>query len=155
MNQIFIQWIKTANSFCNTLVDRIVPGKLSSEDYKETTSKLGYDDELMIMVEPFNLWAIESSDPQVVQKLSFAQVNKGVAIVPDIQKFKELKLRLLNGTHTLSCAIALLMGFDTVKKAMENDDFLAYVSNLMETEIGPSILDNTITNEDVQIFQNP
>lgn len=78
-----------------------------------------------------------------------------MAIVPDIQKFKELKLRLLNGTHTLSCAIALLMGFDTVKKAMENDDFLAYVSDLMETEIGPSILDETITNEDVQVFQNP
>jgi len=121
MNQLFIRWIKTANSFCNTLVDRIVPGKLASEDYKETTSKLGYDDELMIMVEPFSLWAIESSDPQVIEKLSFAQVNNGVAIVPDIQKFKELKLRLLNGTHTLSCAIALLMGFDTVKKAMEND----------------------------------
>lgn len=152
MNQLFIRWIKTANSFCNTLVDRIVPGKLASEDYKETTSKLGYDDELMIMVEPFSLWAIESSDPQVIEKLSFAQVNKGVAIVPDIQKFKELKLRLLNGTHTLSCAIALLMGFDTVKKAMENDDFLGYVSDLMETEIGPSILDETITNEDVQVF---
>jgi tagaturonate reductase len=41
--------------------------------------------------------------------LSFEQADPGVVVIPDIEVHRELKLRLLNGTHTLSCALALVL----------------------------------------------
>lgn len=136
----FIKWIKNCNHFCNTLVDRIVPGSLGPAEQKQAEGQLGYRDELAIMAEPFCLWAIESSDPYVSEVLSFAQVDKGVVIAADIQKFKELKLRLLNGSHTFACGLAILAGFDTVKEAMADPVFLKYVRQLMHREIIPTLV---------------
>src|SRR5687767_7478547 len=93
----FIDWLETANHFCNTLVDRIVPGKLPAAQQKPMEEKLGYRDELMIMSEVYCLWAIESADPKVEEILGFAKADEGVVITPDINKHRELKLRLLNG----------------------------------------------------------
>jgi tagaturonate reductase len=66
----FENWLKTANHFCKTLVDRIVPGKLPAAEQKAIENELGYEDELMIMAEPFRLWAIESSSEKVKEALS-------------------------------------------------------------------------------------
>ncbi|MBP7931513.1 MAG: altronate oxidoreductase, partial [Chitinophagaceae bacterium] len=73
----FIYWLNEANDFCNTLVDRIVPGKLSDSSKQEIESRLGYRDELMIMSEPYALWAIESKSPRVSARLSFINPSKG------------------------------------------------------------------------------
>lgn len=148
----FEQWLKTSNHFCKSLVDRIVPGKLPATEQKAIQTQLGYEDELMIMAEPFRLWAIESSNPKVKEILSFEKADKGIFIVPSINKFKELKLRLLNGTHTLSCGLAILAGFDTVKEAMANEAFASYVSNLMQQEIAHSLENDDITYQDAVDF---
>jgi tagaturonate reductase len=50
-----------------------------------------------------------------------------------------LKLRLLNATHTLSCAVAFLSGFKTVKLAMDNEAFSQFITQLMLTDIAPAI----------------
>ncbi|MGO3109361.1 MAG: tagaturonate reductase [Sphingobacterium sp.] len=150
----FEGWLLQANDFCNTLVDRIVPGKLPAAQQQQTEQELGYSDELMIMAEPFSLWAIETDSPRVHERLSFAQIDKGIVLVPSIEKFKELKLRLLNGTHTFSCAAALGSGFQVVKESMANQTFCTFVKNLMRNEIGPSILGAYIEPEDVAQFAN-
>ncbi|MFI5153234.1 MAG: altronate oxidoreductase, partial [Chitinophagales bacterium] len=54
----FIEWLKQANVFCNSLVDRIVPGKLAAKEQEKTAQTLGYHDELMIMCEIYRLWAV-------------------------------------------------------------------------------------------------
>ena len=41
----FIDWLENANEFCNSLVDRIVPGKLKDEDQAKIETELGYKDE--------------------------------------------------------------------------------------------------------------
>ncbi|WP_437919479.1 tagaturonate reductase [Sphingobacterium sp. LRF_L2] len=148
----FLRWLEEANDFCNTLVDRIVPGRLSAAEQKLTEAELGYEDQLMIMAEPFSLWAIETDSDRVKDILSFAQVDSGIKLVPSIDKFKEIKLRLLNGTHTLSCATALWSGFVTVKEAMNNSLFHGFVANLMQREIGKAILDQYIEQDDVANF---
>jgi len=134
----FIDWLENHNTFCNSLVDRIVPGKPAKELAAELESKRGYTDDLNIMSETYSLWAIEG-DEKVASVLSFAKVDKGVVITPDIQLFRELKLRLLNGSHTLSCAVAFLSGFDIVKEAMDNDKFLQFITGLAYDEIIQSI----------------
>src|SRR5690606_24836521 len=105
------------NRFCNSLVDRIVPGKPDSAAKSAIETTLGYQDDLIIMCEVYRLWAIEG-DEKVKQVLSFGQTDSGVIVAPDIEMYRELKLRLLNGTHTLSCGLAFLSGFNTVKEAM-------------------------------------
>lgn len=136
----FIDWVKKCNHFCNTLVDRIVPGGLAADARAAADRQLGYKDELAIMVEPFSLWAIESSHPRVAEVLSFAEADSRIVITPDIGKFKELKLRLLNGSHTFACGLAMLAGFDTVKAAMADSAFSTYVKRLMHREINPTLV---------------
>ncbi len=134
----FIDWLQNANSFCNSLVDRIVPGKPKGEAAEIINASMDYQDDLAIVAEPYALWAIQG-DETVAKKLSFIQVNEGAFVENNIEKYKELKLRLLNGTHTLTCALAYQAGFITVKEAMNNTDFYAFIKKLMYSEVGPSI----------------
>ena len=134
----FIAWLAQANTFCNSLVDRIVPGKPDAETFAALQEELGYEDALLSMTEPYRLWAIEGGK-HVADVLSFATVDEGVIIAEDIEIYRELKVRLLNGTHTLSSGIAFLLGIDTVKNAMTNDLVSSYIETLMATEIGPAI----------------
>ncbi|WP_345950625.1 tagaturonate reductase [Mucilaginibacter sp. PAMB04274] len=134
----FMDWLEEHNHFCNSLVDRIVPGKPDAKLAAELESKSGYQDDLRTVSEVYSLWAIEG-DEHIKNVLSFAQVDKGVVIVPNIEIFRELKLRLLNGTHTLSCAVAFLSGFRTVKEAMDDAAFSNFITQLMLREIAPAI----------------
>lgn len=146
----FIDWLEQSNSFCNSLVDRIVPGRPDDQVKKLLEEELGYQDDLMIIAENYRLWAIEG-DQKVKDILSFHQTDSGVIIQPDISLQRELKLRLLNGCHTLGGGLAHLCGFYTVKEAMENQAFSSYLTTLMETEIAPGIPCDT-SQEDVLNF---
>lgn len=148
----FIDWLEDANHFCNSLVDRIVPGKLSVLEQTHVEKMLGYRDGLMIMAEVYALWAIESNSKKVKDIVSFADIDNGVIIAEDINKFRELKLRLLNGSHTFACGLAFLAGFDTVKVAMEDIDFADYMKQLMYSEIIPSIVNSNISEQEAQTF---
>lgn len=158
LNEDFISWLQTANHFCSSLVDRIVPGKISVSE-----NDLGYTDELMLMSEVYRLWAIEVSADKVRDILSFAQADNGVVLAADIYKYRELKLRLLNAPHTLSCGLAVLAGFTTVKETMLDKDFRNYITQLMQQEIAVAITDEQIsyeeatayTNEVIDRFSNP
>ncbi|NCI51622.1 tagaturonate reductase [Sediminibacterium roseum] len=147
-----LQWLDEKNEFCNSLVDCIVPGKLPAAEQQAVEQKLGYSDELMIMSEPYRLWAIETSSERAKEILSFSTCNQGVILAPDINKFRELKLRLLNATHTLSCGLAHLSGFSTVKEAMRDGVFVSYVSALMHEEIIPLVAQGNISVEEANQF---
>lgn len=134
----FIQWLNDHNHFCSSLVDRIVPGKPDAGTKESLEKEWGYSDELTAVCEPYRLWAIEG-DETVQKILSFYSVDDGVVITPDITKYRELKLRMLNATHSLSCGLAWLSGFQTVRGAMEDPLFESYIRNLMMDEIGRAI----------------
>jgi len=130
----FIRWIEGNNTFCNSLVDRIVPGKPVEDQYRGMEKSLGYTDELLIISEVFRLWAIEG-DEKVKDILSFSKADDGVVISADISKFKELKLRLLNGTHTFNSGIAFLSGFNYTRESINDKAYLAFMKKLMYIEI--------------------
>lgn len=163
LEQGFIDWLQSANHFCSSLVDRIVPGKLKHEDQVVTEQRLGYKDALMIMAEKFGLWAIETDSRKVRELLSFARADDGVVIQADIEIFRELKLRLLNGTHSFSCGLGLLAGFETVREAMADAHFLVFVKGLAQSEIAVAMSHDTIPYADacdfagkiIDRFRNP
>ncbi|MFN8243044.1 MAG: tagaturonate reductase [Ferruginibacter sp.] len=138
LDEAFIDWLENCNHFCNTLVDRIVPGKPDEKQKNDIENSIGYTDELLIMSEAYRLWAIEGND-EVADILTFAKADKGVVIAGDINLFRELKLRLLNGTHTLSSGLAFLAGCHTVQQAMEEPQTAAFISGLMKDEIARAI----------------
>ena len=159
----FIQWFLDSNPVCNSLVDRIVPGKLSPSVHLEKETILGYHDQLMIMAEPFKLWAIESSDPTVSEVLTFSNPAQGCFVVSDISTFKEKKLRLLNGTHTFACGVALLAGNELVRESMIDPHLGPFIRQLALDEIanlvaGPGILpeeSNAFARKVIDRFSNP
>jgi tagaturonate reductase len=149
----FINWLNTANDFCDTLVDRIVPGKPPPEEHRQLEALLGYEDRAMVMAETYGLWAIETDRPRTKEILSFSGADPGIHVVPDISKFRELKLRLLNASHNLSCAVGFLSGFGTVREAMENSDFNRYMEDLILEDIAMSIVFTAdITPEEARVF---
>jgi tagaturonate reductase len=154
MDHQFVEWLEAANCFCSSLVDRIVPGKLPAVQQKAAEAELGYSDELMIMSEVYSLWAIETSSGKAKEILSFANADETILITDNINKHRELKLRLLNGTHTFSCGVAYLASFQIVKDAMEDNVMGQYVADLMKNEIAPCICDENISASEANEFSN-
>lgn len=152
LGEDFIEWLIKANPICNTLVDRIVPGKLSTIDQANTEAALGYSDAIMIMAEPFGLWAIESTDQRVMDALGFCDEAKGCIVVPSIQKFKELKLRMLNASHTFSCGVSMLAGMEFVKDSMNQETIKTYISQLALEEIAAAITGEKISPAEADAF---
>lgn len=134
----FLHWLAQANRFCNTLVDRIVPGSPTADVHAMLTQRLGYADELLIVSEPFLLWAI-AGDDAVAARLGFAQAVPGVIIQPDINQFRTLKLHLLNGLHSAACAMAHLAGFKTVYAATQDDGFRRLLEQMLFEELMPAL----------------
>ena len=138
LEEDFIEWLENHNHFCSSLVDRIVPGKPDASMLSSLEEELGYNDQLLIMSEVYRLWAIEGNE-QVKNILTFSGADEGVIIAPDITIYKELKLRLLNGTHTLSCGLAFLAHLVSVKDAMDNETISSFMNDLMLNELAPAI----------------
>jgi tagaturonate reductase len=134
----FVQWLEKSNHFCNSLVDRIVPGSPDAATNAAISAQLGYEDSLMIISEVYSLWAIQGG-AEVKKILGFAQADKGVVIAEDIEIYRELKLRLLNGTHTFMCGMSYLLGFRLVKDVMANGYLSKLIMNLMLSELALAI----------------
>jgi tagaturonate reductase len=138
LEEEFIEWLENHNRFCNSVTDRIIPCQPGPEFVSSVENEFGYNDNLLVMSESYCLWAIEG-DEKVKQILSFIQADERVVIEPDIRQHFELKLRLLNGTHTLCCGVAFFSGYETVKAAMDNKMISVFINELMQEEIAPAL----------------
>jgi tagaturonate reductase len=148
----FINWVDTANDFCSSLVDCIVPGKLPANEQAQFEQKVGYQDSLAIMSEPYRLWAIETSSKKTASILSFAAADPRVILAPSINKYKEIKLRLLNATHSLCCGVAILSEFLTVRDALNDNTFKSFLSSILLDEIVPLVAEGDIAMEEARSF---
>ena len=133
----FIKWINDHNIFCNTLVDRIVPG-FPKEKIKEIQNELGYEDNLVVMAEPFHFWVIEG--PSGLEELFPApQAGLQVKFVKDQSPYRTRKVRILNGAHTALVPVAYLHGLRTVREAMEDPVISKFIQETIYDEIIPTL----------------
>lgn len=114
----FADWVARHNCFFNTLVDRIVTGFPRGE-MEEVTRYLGYKDQLVNTGEIFHLWVIEG-DRRFSEELPFHKAGLNVIWVDDVTPYRDRKVRILNGAHTMTVPVAYLYGLDTVREAVEN-----------------------------------
>ncbi len=137
--EAFTYWLNTACDFCDSLVDRIVSGAPSKAEKEERFLKYyNYRDELCIDSEPFMLWAIEGNE-RVMQRLSFAKIENRVVVADDIAPFREQKLRILNGGHTISINAAFLSGHEFVRDMMTDSVCGDFTESVILNEILPTV----------------
>lgn len=134
----FIAWLRLHNQFCNALVDRIVTGTPSEAALHAHWERLGYVDEMLTVAEVYRLWAIEG-DERLKSRLPFLEADEGIVVAEDITPYRELKVRILNGTHTIMVPLSILCGNDTVLQSMEDPLVSEFIRGVMMQEIVPSL----------------
>jgi tagaturonate reductase len=138
LGKLFFKWLKFHVKFCNSLVDRIVPGKPAPDIQAELEAKLGYQDALLTVAEPYLLWAIEG-DERVKKTLSFAKIHPNVIVDEDISYYRERKLRILNGSHSAAAPLGYLSGFDITFQCMNDPAMSAFYEGIVYDEILPTL----------------
>lgn len=154
----FTGWVNQYCAFCNTLVDRIVPG-FPKDEIENIQKELGYEDQLVVVGEYFHFWVIEA--PEWVQE-EFPAVNAGldVKFVKDMTRYREQKVLVLNGCHTGSFAVSYLSGLETVREAFEDPQVGQFMRELVYEEVLP-VLEGTkeelttFAYKILERFQNP
>jgi len=133
LSEAFIAWVKSANYFLSTLVDRIVPGFPKAEAAK-LTAELGYEDKLMVTGEIFHLWVIEGPE-HLTEVIPFQKGGLNVVWTRDMTPYRTQKVRVLNGAHTSSVLGAFLAGLNTVGEMMNDPVFGPFVHQAVFDEI--------------------
>ncbi len=135
--QAFRDWLINANHFLNTLVDRIVTG-YPVKEMEKLQSELGYTDQNMDTGEIFHLWVIEG-DAKLGDRLPFSQAGLNVKWVKDMTPYRTRKVRILNGAHTSTVAVAYLAGIDLVRDAVHDPKVGEFLKQAVFEEIIPTL----------------
>ncbi len=133
----FINWVKEANYFLNTLVDRIVTG-YPKEEVQTLEEELGYRDYLIDTGEVYYLWVIEG-DRKLAKEIPFEEAGLNVIWTDNIKPYKDRKVRILNGAHTMTVLAAYLYGLETVKECMDDKLINTYMKKGIFDEIIPTL----------------
>lgn len=112
-------------AFPSSMVDRIVPATTDA-DRARIAEELGVEDAWPVMTEPFCQWVVEDNFPGGRP----AWEDFGVTMVGDVGPFEDMKLRLLNGSHSAIAYLGLLSGHATVDRAFADPAIRAFVDAL-------------------------
>lgn len=135
----FINWVNEACVFCDTLVDRIVPG-FPKDDINEIKEEIGFDDNVVVKGEYYHIWAIGGKGYEKVrEELPLDKAGLHVLFMPSIKAFRDKKVRILNGSHTGLVPIALQLGCETVMDAFGNAEVNRFINEMVDREVLPMI----------------
>ena len=135
----FKTWLAEDCTFCSTLVDRIVPGRIRDpEEVARLEAENGYHDELIDVGEVFGVWNIEGP-AWLEEKLPFKAAGLNCPVVPDVTPYKKRKVRILNGAHTGFVLGAYLAGFDIVRDCMQDDTVRGFMNKMLYEEVIPTL----------------
>ena len=155
----FTKWLEEACDFCNSLVDRIVPGYPRAEA-DAICEQLGYKDNLIDMAELFLLWVIECHKKSHEDELPTGKAGLNVVWTDDMTFYRTRKVRILNGTHTMMALASYLCGINTVEDSVKSPVVGKFMREGLFNEIIPSMdgdLDElrNYANDVLDRFANP
>ena len=130
-----LDYVATQVTFPNAMVDRIVPG--TNEDTKAQVEKiLGLRDESPVPAEAFTMWLLE--DKFAAGRPAWEHAN-GVTFSDEVEAYELVKLRLLNGSHSLIAYLGGLSNSPTIPSARDRDWIAECVRAAIYNEYLPSI----------------
>ena len=137
-------WIDAHVSFPGTMVDRIVPAATETS-LVEITQELGVEDPCAISCEPFIQWVVE--DNFVAGRPDWEAA--GVQMVKDVLPWEQMKLRMLNGSHSFLAYLGYLAGYAHINECMEDASFREAARRVMLNEQAPTL---RITDVDLTAY---
>jgi len=129
-----LPWLESSAAFPCSMVDRIVPG-MTPQQRERQEALLGVVDEGAVSTEPFTQWIVE--DSFAAGKPDWESV--GVQLVADILPYENIKLRMLNASHSAIAYCGLLAERETVDQVMADPALRSYVRRLMEQDLMPAL----------------
>jgi fructuronate reductase len=142
-----LAFLDRAVTFPSSMVDRIVPAT-TSELRTRVGSLLGARDDIPVPAEPFTMWAIEDA---------FAAGRPaweagGAVFTDEVGRYEQMKVRMLNGTHSLIAYLGALSGAATIPAAVGIDGIERAARGVMRDEYEPSI--QLPTDVDVRAYES-
>ena len=145
----FARWVNGDCTFCSTLVDRIVPGRIrDAAEAARLEEENGYRDALIDVGEVFGVWNIEGPE-WLAEKLPFRAAGLNCPVVPDVTPYTKRKVRILNGAHTGFVLGAYLAGYDIVRDCMQDDVILGFMNRMLHEEVIPTL---PLDRQDLEAF---
>lgn len=122
------QWIARTVTFPSSMVDRITPAT-TSQTLQDAERLSGFSDMAAVETEPFSQWIVEDNFAAGRPEWEAA----GALFVEDVAPYEKMKLRLLNGTHSLLAYAGFLAGHETVGEAVRNEALCAIAERQMQS----------------------
>ncbi|MCD7042575.1 MULTISPECIES: mannitol dehydrogenase family protein [Pseudomonas] len=133
-DQGLAQWVNEQVAFPGCMVDRIVPA-MDGESFTRLEQQLDCHDRAAVVCESFSQWVIEDHFPLGRPDWEL----EGVQMVADVRPFETMKLRMLNGSHSLLAYVGLLVGHDLVFDAINDADLAHFIERYMTQEAAPTL----------------
>ncbi|MFW0765870.1 mannitol dehydrogenase family protein [Trabulsiella odontotermitis] len=127
-------WIEKNVTFPSTMVDRIVPA-VTADTLDKIEHITGVRDPAGVACEPFRQWVIE--DNFVAGRPAWEKA--GAELVKDVIPFEEMKLRMLNGSHSFLAYLGYLAGYQHINDCMEDESYRHAAHTLMLKEQAPTL----------------
>ncbi len=128
------EWAKNNVTFPSCMVDRITPA-VRPEDVKRLNVLNGTDDKAPVYCEDFIQWVVE--DDFIFGRPAWETV--GVQFTDDVSPYENIKLSLLNASHTLLSYPSALLGHEKVDAAMRDSCISKLVRDFMDIDITPLV----------------
>ncbi|MEM1077828.1 MAG: mannitol dehydrogenase family protein [Pseudomonadota bacterium] len=148
-------WIDDHVAFPATMVDRITP-QTTPADCVEAEALTGLADAAPVQCEPFSQWVLEEDFPHGRPAWELA----GAIFAPDVTPYEHMKLRMLNGSHSLLAYAGHVSGLDTVNACLENAPLRACLTRHLEAVSAglsplPGMAYHTYAQALLTRFENP
>jgi Mannitol-1-phosphate/altronate dehydrogenases len=148
-------WIAGEGAFPSSMVDRIVPAA-TEETRARARNLLGVEDRLALDTEPFMQWVIEDHFT-----LGRPRWEAGGALfVDDVEPYEKMKLRLLNGSHSMMAYLGQMKGLTYIRDVIAvpeyHDAVRRHMAAVLETlDPVPGVDLAAYQDQLIERFSNP
>ncbi len=139
-------WAQQNITYPNSMVDRITPATTPA-DVERINATLDREDKAPVYCEDYLQWVVE--DKFAASRPQWEKV--GVEFTDDVAPYENMKLSLLNASHTLLSYPSLLSGYRKVDEAMRDERIVKFVRDFMNIDVTPYV--PAPKNTDLELYK--
>ncbi|MFI3296860.1 MAG: mannitol dehydrogenase family protein [bacterium] len=139
-------WVNENVTFPNSMVDRITPATTPA-DVERINNTLDCADAAPVYCEDYIQWVVE--DNFAAGRPAWESV--GVEFTDDVAPFENMKLSLLNASHTLLSYPSFVSGYRKVDEAMKDMNIVKFIRDFMDKDVTPYV--PAPANTDLEVYK--